>query len=402
VADFKNKQYQYMITATSLEIERMTIVVENLNTGPSGLSPSPFKRIYTSLSEIDKLDTMTVQEVGTWWGDLQEDFKRLRQSHQDYLREFYGPGTEKYMKSTEFIIHKNQLIRYLENFIRDLQTSAIQIGALINNISPERTQHILNLVNKSLLDIPRMGRPLTDIHRQIHGAWASLVNWFIGEPSTVSQVLEVTNEVIRRIVHNAALLVQIQNMGVSRKAELRHFLSLFAESGGLGEAHKLSSQVFGVQESRHFTMSADRTTDRIDISTYDEPPMVSVIQPRAKSYKPRIDRIQYENKTAGKAAQRKAILQQQQRLQEIVESYIHNGILDLKSIERPLTPEVRDIFLSWITSANLNTERINHTEYGRTFELKKGTEDFCTLPCTDGDLIMPDYILHFHGDAPHV
>jgi len=403
ISDFKNKQYQYMITTTALEIERMTIVVENLSTRSSGLYPSPFRRIYSALSEIDKLNNMPTREVGAWWEDLQEDFKRLRQSHQDYLREFYGPGTEKNMKSTAFIIHKQHLIRYLEDFIRDLQTSSIQIGGLINKITNEQTNRILTLVHKSLMDVPRIKEePQMDINRQIQGAWMSLVNWFTGEPSTVSQVLEVTNEVIRRIVHNAAMLVQIQNMGVSRKAELRRFLSLFAGCESVGEAHKLSSQVFGVQESAHFIVDADRTTDRIDISTYDEPPMESVIHPRTKSYKPRMERMRFEDKSAQKAAQQQIIMQQRQRLQGVVDGFIRNGVLDFKAIDQPLTPEVRDIFLSWITAANLDTEHKGHTEYGRSFTLETRTDYMLSLPCTDGDLTMPDYILRFHEEPSYV
>lgn len=52
--------------------------------------------------------------------------------------------------------------------------------------------------------------------------------WFTGSDSAVWQVLNVTNEAIRRAVQNAALLVQMENMGGSNKAELRHLLILFA------------------------------------------------------------------------------------------------------------------------------------------------------------------------------
>ena len=56
---------------------------------------------------------MSLKEIGEWWQELQEDFRRLRQNHQDYLREFYGPNAEKQMKSAEFIAYKQHLIHYL-------------------------------------------------------------------------------------------------------------------------------------------------------------------------------------------------------------------------------------------------------------------------------------------------
>jgi hypothetical protein len=70
--------------------------------------------------------------------------------------------------------------------------------------------------------------------------------------------MEVTNEVIRRVVQNAALLVQMQNMGVSNKAELRHLLGLFSGCETLDEAHRLSALVFGAQRAGIFTATAKR------------------------------------------------------------------------------------------------------------------------------------------------
>lgn len=43
IAEFKNKQYQYMMSQTAIEVERLTITLENLSTRTSGLSASPFR-----------------------------------------------------------------------------------------------------------------------------------------------------------------------------------------------------------------------------------------------------------------------------------------------------------------------------------------------------------------------
>ena len=56
-------------------------------------------------------------------------------------------------------------------------------------------------------------------------------------------------------MQNAALLVQMENMGVSNKAELRHLLTLFAGFQSVDEAHRLSALVFGVQQVRHFAFT---------------------------------------------------------------------------------------------------------------------------------------------------
>ena len=64
----------------------MTITLENLSTRTAGLSASPFRRIREDLRKVEQLDELPLREVHTWWQDLQEDFQRLSQNHQDYLR----------------------------------------------------------------------------------------------------------------------------------------------------------------------------------------------------------------------------------------------------------------------------------------------------------------------------
>ena len=162
VADFQNKQYQYMMSQAALEIERMTITLENLYTHTTGLTSSSFRRIQRALDKIEKIDQMSMKDIGDWWQDLQEDFSRLSQSYQDYLREFYGPSAEKYMKSEDFIVYKRHLITYLEDFVQDLQSSSAQISAQLESLSSETTKKLLNLVHQSELDIPRPLSEKTD------------------------------------------------------------------------------------------------------------------------------------------------------------------------------------------------------------------------------------------------
>ena len=144
IADFKNRQFQYMMTEVALEVERMTITLENLYTRATGLSSSAFRRIQKALHTAEHLEEMSLKDVGEWWQELQEDFRRLRQNHQDYLREFYGPNAEKQIKSAEFIAYKQHLIRYLEDFIQDLQSSAAQISAQLEAFSEDQVASAFN------------------------------------------------------------------------------------------------------------------------------------------------------------------------------------------------------------------------------------------------------------------
>ena len=74
IADFKNRQFQYMMTEAALEVERMTITLENLYTQTTGLSSSAFRRIQKALHTAEHLEEMPLKDVGEWWQELQEDF----------------------------------------------------------------------------------------------------------------------------------------------------------------------------------------------------------------------------------------------------------------------------------------------------------------------------------------
>lgn len=404
VADFQNKQYQYMMSQAALEIERMTITLENLYTHTTGLTSSSFRRIQRALDKIEKLDQMSLKDIGDWWQDLQEDFSRLSQSYQDYLREFYGPGAEKYLRSEDFIVYKRHLITYLEDFVQDLQNSSAQISAQLESLSSETTKMLLNLVHQSELDIPRPLSEKTDhwqdeLRMKNEGVWQSLTNWFSGSDSTARQVMEVTNEVIRRVVQNAAMLVQMQNMGVSNKVELRHIMKLFSEISSLDESHKLSALVFGAQHARHYVINSERDTDRIDTSCFQEAPMEFLLRPRERTYRPSIDRSGFADKSADKKKQRKRILEEAQRLRTEVMGHICNKKLDFAHLDTPVTPEVRTVFLSWLAIANLSPDKKGFTEYGQHYSLKSRGKGTCTMVCTDGNLTLPDCVLEFEDDV---
>lgn len=400
IAEFKNRQFQYMMSQTSIEIERLTITPENLSTQTAGLSASPFRRIREDLYRAERLDEMPLREVNAWWQDLQDDFQRLSQNHQDFLREFYGPGMEMQMKSVDFIVYKQNLVRYLEDFIQDLQHSAAQIGAQLEQFSPARVAHILELVQRSELEIPRPQSEQppnwkAELQTRCEGVWQSLTAWFTGSDPAARQVLNVTNEVIRRAVQNAALLVQMENMGVSNKAELRHLLTLFAGFQTVEEGHRLSALVFGAQQARHFAFDHIRESERIDLSPYDESPMEYSLQPRNRSYRPRMDRTGFVDKSAEKAAQRQKILEEERALRQEVMSHIRDGKLDLAALDTPVSPAVRTVFLSWVALANLSPDKRGLTQYGQVYRLKKRGSQPCALRCTDGVLTMPNCVLIF-------
>lgn len=121
----KNKQYRYTMSEYAVEIERMTVRLENLFLESGNLSTNLFVRLERGLDEAEDMKQCRLKELNEWWRNIQEDFKRLNQNYQDYLRDFYSGRTDHLLKSVEFIVHKDKFIKCLHEFVQANMNSGV-------------------------------------------------------------------------------------------------------------------------------------------------------------------------------------------------------------------------------------------------------------------------------------
>lgn len=402
IADYKNKQYRYTMSEYAVEIERLTVRLENLFLESGNLSTNFFVRLERSLDETENMENAELRTVNEWWQTLQEDFKRLNQNYQDYLRDFYSGKTEKLMKSVEFMVHKDKFIKYLNEFVQELQRHSKRMEQLLEKNTECMENTILERVVASELDIPHAlleihGNAEPSIRENVYGKWYSLKNWFVdgrGQECEAKKVLKITSDIIRNIIQNAALIVQVQNWGISRKDDYKKFLELFLKCEDLEEAHKLSAHVFGVQQIEHYKTNIPRDEDGINNSVYQEEPAKFLLKPHTRGYRERKDRTGFADKSLEKMAQRESYLRQAQKQKEVVLRYIREKKIRFAEIDEVVSEDTRAIFLQWIAQANMSSEKMGRTEYGQEYQLRK-KEGSCVLKCEDGDLKMPDYTLEF-------
>ena len=402
IADYKNKQYQYTMSEYAVEIERLTVRLENIFLESGNLSTNFFVRIEKSLGEAEEMKDAPLKEVNEWWGLLQEDFKRLNQNYQDYLRDFYSGKSEQLMKSVEFVVHKDKFIKYLNEFVQEMQKHSRRIEQILVKVIPDMEETILEKVIQSELDIPHAlleihGNAEPNIRENVMGKWKSLKNWFMDSDKReceCKKVLKITNDVIRSIIQNAALIVQIQNWGISRKDDYKKFLELFLKCEDMDEAKKLSAHVFGVQKIQHFKTIEPREEDAINVSIYEEEPAEFLLKPHTRTYREKKDKRGFSDKTLEKMMQREEYLKQARKQKDIVMHYIKDNKITFSEIDETVTEDTRNIFLQWIAQANMNSQKLGRTEYGQEYHLARKKEN-CTLKCQDGELIMPSYVLEF-------
>ncbi|MEE8807185.1 MAG: TIGR02677 family protein [Lactimicrobium sp.] len=406
IAEYRNKQFTYSISKAGIEVERMTVRLETLSLNSASLSTNFFKRIEESLSRMNTMVSAPLKEVNAWWNDLLIDFEAMSNNSNDYLHEFYSAKSEKILKSVAFLVHKDRLISYLREFVVELQSHASAIARLLQNIDETVCHQVLELTVQSELDIPRPMEEINDhleqdLRTDIYQKWDSLEHWFLnkdGRQAEAMHILDITNDIIQKIIQNAALIVQLQNWGINRRDEYARWIGMFYDCQDIRQAHQLSAVLFGAMQVRHFSVEQERSTDSLSSATQDEEPFVYTLSSHSRTYKPRMERAAYSTSELQKAARRQAYLDEMEKKRLEVSKYIHQGRLSFAKIQDVISPQLRMMLLSWIAQANMTSSKVGRTEYGSRYVLDR-EEGECVLHCSDGDLTMPCYVIEFEDEG---
>lgn len=403
VEEFKNKQFRYQLSANAIEIERLVIRLENLATENKGsLEPSLIERLKESLEKVEQMKVKEPKEIYQWWSLMNDDFKKLNENYQDYIRGFYSPKAEELMQTTEFLAFKESLIQYLRQFIKGLQLNAMAIERLIKEISDNDIEFLVDQVLIHEKSIPRMEQTLDEKEfLQNHlGRWTSIQQWFVGSikaKSDSEKLMDFTNDIIMKITRYAVQISERKNSAASRKIEYRKLLRMFKGCSNLEDAHRLSAVTLGVFNMRHIKGNNIRATESINSSIYEEVPHHVILKPRIRAYREKTIKSPIRDNEAKKKEKQKAILELRQKERQIIENLIINSQIDFIKLPK-LSAIERHTLLRWVSKANGTKSRNGRTEYGKDYVLIPPKDNsYTSLECEDGRFIMPAYTIIFKG-----
>ena len=224
IEEFKNKKFRFQLTETTVEIERMVIRLENLFIEGASLEPTLLERLRISLGKAEEMSQKDAEQIHGWWSDLNNDFIRLNQNYQDYMRELNSVKAEEMMKTREFLVFKDHLIEYLRSFVKSLQVNVNAIEQALRKVRPETVKYVLDQVTVYELSIPRIEAEVDEqqIYERMKGRWENIRKWFAGADGVQSEAMRVfdtTNEVIRKITRYGNRLSEQNNSGAKRREE---------------------------------------------------------------------------------------------------------------------------------------------------------------------------------------
>lgn len=398
VEEFKNKQFRYRLSEYSVEIERLTLRLENLHIEGASLESTLFEKLLEAIRKMKSLAGEGSKAAGPWWRDLNNDFRRLNQNYQDYMSTFHSLKAEEMMRTTAFLVYKDKLVEYLREFVKELQRVAGAIEKELKQLERPLINRVLNLAVEYELSIPRMDVQIDpkQLEENIFGKWQSVQSWFLGDGNRESEVVrlfEITNEIIRKITRYAAQIVESRTSASNRKEEYKYLAEMFLKSGSMDEAHKLSSVVFGIFRTRHIQGDFLRMTDSIQSGVYDEPAFELTLRPKVRAYKEKMHRSPIKSKKEEKEKQYQEYIRRVREEQEALHGYIQNNEIDMAAL--PVIPShIRTMLLAWIARAGAASDHKIRTNTGQVVTLVPPEKDQrCVLRCYDGELDMPAYKL---------
>ena len=403
VEEFKNKQFRYQLSEYSVEIERMTLKLENMFVENASLEPSLLEKLKEELEKFSRMIYEDEKIVGSWWRDLNNDFKRLNQNYQDYIGDFYSLRAEEMMKTKEFLVYKERFIDYLRDFIKGLQYNVNAIESILKKITESEERTVVEKIYSYEISIPRLdGYNENDvILDNIKQKWKNLKEWFIEEnasESEASRLFDITNEIIRKITRFAAHISESRNSAANRKEEYKKLAEMFLNCGELSDAHRLSSLSFGIFSPRHIRGDFERNTDSINSGIFDEEAYSYTIKPRNRSFREKVRKTPILYHGVKKADMLQKIMEARQQEKELMESYITNGVLSFEKLPT-IDSQVRTTLLRWLAKGLSDKENVGKTEYGREFKVVLPINNYrCKVSCNDGEIEMPAFQLLFEEE----
>lgn len=399
--EFKNKKFRYQMSEYSVEIERLVMRLENLFIEGASLEPTLLERIRVSIERFPEMVSAELNTVYTWWNDLNNDFIRLNQNYQDYIRDLNSVKAEEMMRTKQFLLFKDKLVEYLRSFIKGLQKNVGVIEEAISGLSPDILEQVLDKVNQYELSIPRMDVEvsLELLAEKNKGRYQSICNWFTGEngqENEAGKLFDATNDIIRRITRYASQISEKNALGANRREEYRKVASVFMKCQDISQAHKMSAMIFGLERPFHLKGGVfSRETDSMNRSVYEEEAMEITLKPRICTYREKAQRSAIADKQKDKEQMRQQMLLQLKEERKKVLALEQEGRINFYELP-VIESRVREILLKWLSDALEDPAYTAQTDDGRAYTLDLGQADEqCVVHCEDGDFTMPKISIVF-------
>jgi uncharacterized protein (TIGR02677 family) len=277
VEDFHRARFLYQLTHAGEAAERsLAVFDEQLGRG-GALQAVALEDIATglrALHEITQAAEPDVARAGLLLRDLVRRCVDLAENAQAFMGSLQRTIDLYELDTEAFRAYKDQLIEYLERFIKDLTGIGSEIAELLGRLDPDGINRLLALVaHRDAEDTapgPGAGEDFRDRAfvaelASWHERWLGLHQWFISSadhPSQAKLLRARARKAIPDLLAVIALLNERRAGRSDRTADFRELAVWFAEAPDEAAMHALWQATFGLHSSRHLTLDVDTAIAR--------------------------------------------------------------------------------------------------------------------------------------------
>lgn len=376
IMEFKNREFKYQISKPSVEIEKMLLILENLQVESESHLNSNFMINFTNLLlKYRTFDGHNSKEIYEWWNELKQNFKILSSNYTNFISQFSSEKIDTILKIEEFLIFKEKFLKYLTDFIKEIQLNYSDIEYFLKNKIIKEQELILNVVYEYEMSIPGIQKSNKNEYLQINlERLKAMSNWFIGhggKPPLIKTLFENTNAIINKIIKYAIKIYEDRSISYRRDAYL-NIISKFEKCKSLNEAHVLSAHIFGIEGTTHIKSIATRETENTNSSSYEEKPTKFILTEGRRGAANKVIKSSFKMNTEEKLKKIKERLEKEKVEKIRIEELTKNNSIQLKELPI-LTRDERKLILKYICRKEI---------------LSKNK---VLLKCEDGTLELPDF-----------
>ena len=210
---------------------------------------------------------------------LVDRFKDLAANAQAFMGSLARTIDLQDAEAEAFLAYKDQLIGYLERFIKDLVGTGAEIAGLVEQLEQAGVGRLLDIAAERAAQDAAPGGPpdsaSTDAEktgedpRQVERTnsrllwqdrWQGFRVWFVSTPHHPSQAMQLRTQArasIPRLLQVVSALNERRSGRSDRAADFRTLALWFAEAPDEASMHRLWRSAFGLSPSRHLTVDAD-------------------------------------------------------------------------------------------------------------------------------------------------
>ena len=253
--DFRRRHFLYQITPAGEAAERAVGAVVDVLRESGSLQTVMLGAIAKNLgvifAELGR-DAPRPEVLYEALFNVTQQFRALTENASIFLGRLHEAIDASDVQRETFLIYKESVIAYLDEFLRELSEIAPRITRTLGEIGEADARRLATLAAEAdpapAFDGPR------DVASRLLGQWRDVAAWFLGtpgQPPTLDLLRGAARGAIRRILMVLDRIHEKRFRRANRTADLERLAAWFEDEVQVPDPHALFQDAFGLFPARH-------------------------------------------------------------------------------------------------------------------------------------------------------